>query len=84
MKCAVSGRLNGSPIEPPSVPPITRAIRRTASLAAGIQVGFGLPWPCREDITQPSGVFLGNVVIELSSDCITSAITVRSDQCRKS
>ena len=59
MKWAVSGRLNGSPIEPPSVPPMIRAIRRTASLAAGIQVGFGLPWPCRDDITQPNGGLLG-------------------------
>ena len=41
MKCAVIGMLNGSPIEPPAVPPMTPAIRRTASLATGIQVGLG-------------------------------------------
>ena len=38
-----------------------RAIRRTASLAAGIQVGFGLPWPWRDDNIHPTGVFFGNV-----------------------
>ena len=42
-KCAVSGRLNGSPIEPPGRPPITLAISRTAWLPAGIQVGLGTP-----------------------------------------
>ena len=40
--------LNGSPIEPPGRPPISSAIRRTASLPTGIQVGLGSPWPCRE------------------------------------
>jgi len=43
MKCAVSGRLNGSPIEPPAVPPTISAILVTASLPTGIQVGFGVP-----------------------------------------
>ena len=42
MKWAVSGMLNGSPMEPPGVPPMISAIRRTASLAIGIHVGFGL------------------------------------------
>ena len=32
---------------PPGSPPITAAIRRTASLPAGIQVGLGSPCPCR-------------------------------------
>ena len=34
------------------VPSISRASVRTASLAAGIQVGFGTPWPCRDDILE--------------------------------
>ena len=54
MKWAVSGRLNGSPIDPPAVPPMIRAIRRTASLATGIQVGFGSPWPCRDVSITPA------------------------------
>jgi hypothetical protein len=83
MKCAVSGRLNGSPIEPPAVPPMIRAIRRTASFPTGIQVGLGAPWPCREvSRRRPvSRLALVNVVIELSRVCITRATTVRSDQC---
>ena len=86
MKCAVIGMLNGSPMEPPAVPPITAAILRTTVLAIGIQVGFGLPCPCREvrrHFLVP-GIFLGYVVIELSSVCITRATTVRSDQCFRS
>ena len=59
-------------------------MRRTASLPTGIQVGLGAPWPCRDDSRQPSGVRRTNVVIELSSDCMTSATTVRSDQCLRS
>ena len=58
MKWAVSGMLNGSPMLPPGVPPSRRAIRRTTSLATGIQVGFGAPWPWREVIRQPSRPFL--------------------------
>ena len=50
MKCAVIGMLNGSPIEPPAVPPIFSAIIRTTRLAIGIHVGLGLPWPWREVI----------------------------------
>ena len=45
MKCAVSGMLNGSPMVPPGRAAHRSAIRRTASLATGIQVGFGSPWP---------------------------------------
>ena len=62
---------------------MSSAILRTALLATGIQVGLGMPWPCREVRCQlpVPGTRLGNVVIELSSVCITSAMTVRSDQC---
>ena len=81
MKCAVNGRLNGSLMLLVGTPPMSLAIRRTACPAWGIQVGLGLPCPWRDDMIQPSGVFLGKVVIELSWDCMTSAITVRSDQC---
>ena len=48
MKCAVIGMLNGSPMEPPAVPPMIVAILRTTLFAIGIQVGFGWPWPWRE------------------------------------
>ncbi len=83
MKCAVSGRLNGSPMEPPGLPPTTSAILRTAWLATGIQVGFGMPWPWRDERCQRpvSRERLENTVIELSIVCMTSAMTVRSDQC---
>jgi hypothetical protein len=86
MKCAVSGRLNGSPIDPPALPPITSAILRTAWLATGIQVGFGCPWPCFEVSfhRRVSRFRVEKVVIELSIVCITRATTVRSDQCRTS
>ncbi len=86
MKCAVSGRLNGSPMEPPGLPPTISAIVRTAWLATGIQVGLGMPWPWREDrCHRPvSRLRVENTVIELSIVCMTSAMTVRSDQCRTS
>ena len=69
-----------SPQVPPGSPSMISAIRRTVSLAAGIHVGFGVPWPWRET-SRPKR---RRTVIELSSDCMTSAITVRSDQCRLS
>ena len=82
MKWAVSGMLNGSPIEPPGKPPMISAIRRTAWLATGIQVGFGSPWPCREDSTRrPNRPALQKTWMELSRLCMTRAITARSDQC---
>ena len=85
MKWAVSGMPNGSPMLPPAVPPRCAAMRRTVSLATGIQVGFGAPWPCFDVMNQvPNGPFLPYVVIELSRVCMTSAMTVRSDQCLKS
>ena len=85
MKCAVSGRLKGSPMVPPAVPPISSAIRRAASLPAGIQVGLGSPWPCLDESThRPARLRRRNVVIELSRLCMTRAMTVRSDQCRTS
>ena len=82
MKCAVIGMLNGSPIEPPGVPPMISAILRTAWLATGIQVGFGLAVAlARGQVPAPGPGSSVKVVIELSRVCITSAITVRSDQC---
>src|ERR1700722_11846835 len=63
------------------MPPISRASRRTAWLAAGIQGGFGTPWPCREDnLMRPERLRLGKTVSEMSSVCITSAMMVRCDQ----
>jgi hypothetical protein len=86
MKWAVSGRLNGSPIDPPGFPPRILAISRTTRLPTGIQVGFGAPCPCLEERCRRPvrRLRLENVVMELSIDCMTSAITVRSDQCRRS
>ena len=78
-KCAVSGMLNSSPQVPPATPSIFSAMRRVTSLPAGIQVGFGSPWPCLLSIMRkPNLVFLVKVVIELSRCCMTSAIMVRS------
>ena len=62
-------------------PPILDAIRRVASLAAGIQAGFGAPCPCCEvSLIRPSRMRRGFTVIELSSACMVSPITARSDQ----
>ena len=47
-------------------------------------VGSGRPCPCSLVIRQPKRPLTPLVVIELSKVCITSAITVRSDQCLKS
>src|SRR5690349_16877716 len=47
--------------------------------------GFGAPWPWRDvSLRRPVIVRLVYVVIELSCVCITSAMIVRSDQCRRS
>src|SRR5664279_4981109 len=75
MKWAVIGMLAISPMVPPGEPPMTRDSRRTASLPTGIQVGFGSPWPLLEDSRCPnSRLVLRWVLIELSRDCITSAM----------
>src|SRR5206468_67130 len=44
--CAVTGMLNTSVHEPAGAPPISSASSRTARFPAGIQRGFGAPWPC--------------------------------------
>ncbi len=71
---------------PAGKPPTFRAMRRTASFANGIQVGLGAPCPCSElNVILPvTRLRLGKVLIELSSDCMTNAMTVCSDQCLKS
>ena len=47
-------------------------------------VGLGRPWPCSLVIRHPKRPLTHFVVIELSRVCMTSAMTVRSDQCLKS
>ena len=87
MKCAVSGRLNGSPIGAAG----GAAHHRRPSggrprCRPGSRSGSGSPWPCR-DVSTPAterGCACRNVVIELSRLCMTRAMTVRSDQCRTS
>jgi len=80
-RCAVIGTSTISPRLFSGKPPILAAIRRIASLAAGIQVGLGTPCPCREvSLTRPSQVRLVWTVIELSSVCMVSPITARSGQ----
>jgi hypothetical protein len=60
IKCAVIGMSTISPTLLRGNPPILAAIRRMASLAAGIQAGFGAPCPCREvSLIRPSRVRLG-------------------------
>ncbi|MNW56978.1 hypothetical protein D3C74_347410 [compost metagenome] len=64
---------------------MTRARRLAASCAAGIHPGFGAPCPWREVIRRrPVHVRRVYVVSELSWLCMTRAITVRSDQPRRS
>ena len=66
---------------------MSSAIVRTASLPAGIQDGFGRAVALlRGDVALAArtGSACVYVVIELSRVCMTSAITVRSDQCFRS
>ena len=66
---------------PPGVPPMLSASRRAAWLATGIQDGLGSPLPWVEvSFRRPSQLRRSRTVIELSSDCITSRMMVRSDQ----
>ncbi len=59
MKCAVIGMSAISPMLLSGNPPIRAAIRRMASLAAGIQVGLAAPCPGREvSLTRPRRVGL--------------------------
>ena len=78
MKCAVAGMLNRSSQVPPGRPPTSSAAIRTARCPAGIQVGFGSPWPRSARSRPPRS----RTVIELFFACMTRAITVRSDQWR--
>ena len=65
------------------MPPISSRERRARRRApAGIQVGFGAPCPGVLRSRRRPKRRRYRVVSELSRDCITSAITVRSDQCR--
>src|SRR5690242_8419077 len=82
-KCAVSGVPISSPTLLPAKPLISAASAEAAWVAALICLGLGAPWPWRavsRPLPTPSG--LRYVVRELSSDCITRPMIVRSDQRR--
>ena len=80
-KCAVIGISAISPTLFSGKPPILAAMRRIVSLATGIQVGLGAPCPGLEvSLIRPSLVRFGYTVIELSSVCMVSPMTARSDQ----
>ncbi len=63
---------------------ISAARALAPSSAAGIQVGFGSPWPWAEvSFPLPMPFCLSETVMELSSDCITRPMMVFSDhRCR--
>src|SRR3954464_13829515 len=71
-----------SPTGPAGIPPIWSASGRVTSLPAGIHVGLGSPCPCLVTSRSPSRPFLRRTVSELSSDCMTSTMIVRSDHPR--
>ena len=56
-----------SPQVPPGSPSMISAIRRKVALAAGIHVGFGVPWPWRE-ASRPSAPPDGDRVVERLHD----------------
>ena len=51
---------------------------------AGIQLGLGVPCPALEVSRQPAAILrrFGRTAIELSSGCMTSPITARSENRR--
>lgn len=70
-----------SPTFEPAKPLMSAAIAAAPSEAALICLGLGAPWPWRavsRPLPTPSG--FRYVVRELSSDCITRPMMVRSDQ----
>ena len=82
-KCAVSGVPMRSPTLLPGKPLISSARALAASEAALICLGLGAPCPWRA-VSSPLPVPFGfrYVVRELSSDCMTSPMMVRSDHRR--
>ncbi|CAB4771463.1 unannotated protein [freshwater metagenome] len=62
------------------MPPYCDAICRAVALAAGIHVALGLSGSFAEVNLQPNTPRLPRTLIAESMFCITSAITVRSDQ----
>ncbi len=82
-KCAVSGVPISSPTLLPGKPLISSASRLAARVASSICTGLGAPCPWRavsRPLPRPPG--LRYVVSELSSDCMTRPMMVRSDQRR--
>ncbi len=85
MKCAVSGVLKGSPTAPPGMPPMMPAMSAHRLVGHRDPGRVGLAVALLAGHSRPvSRTRLVNVVIELSTVCITSAMTVRSDQCLRS
>ena len=85
-KCAVIGMLNSSPTVPPGKPSMSLG-EPADGLVAGRdpgRVGRAVALPGGETGARPSRLRLVNVVSELSRDCMTSAMMVRSDQRRRS
>ncbi len=82
-KCAVSGVPISSPMLEPAKPLISSDSSVAARVASGIWVGFGAPWPWRAvSRPLPSPFGFRYVVRELSRDCMTRPMMVRSDQRR--
>ncbi len=67
----------------PAKPLISSASRVAACVASSIWTGLGAPWPWRA-VSRPFPIPPGlrYVVSELSSDCMTRPMMVRSDQRR--
>ena len=79
------GMANISPHVPPGLPPTAAANRRTTSWPTGSHVGLGWPWPWRlTSLVRPKRSRFPDIVSELSWACMTRAMTVRSDQARRS
>ncbi len=82
-KWAVSGVPISSPTLEPAKPLISAASAEAPSVAALICLGLGEPWPWRAvSRPLPTPVGLRWVVRELSRDCITRPMMVRSDHLR--
>ena len=75
--CAVSGMSNASVTEPPAIPPISSASAGWPRCRPGSRSGSARRGRAAAQLPRPNRRRY-RVVIELSSDCITSAITVRS------
>ncbi len=79
----MSGVPISSPTLEPAKPLISAASADALSVAALICFGLGAPWPWRAvSRPRPAPDGFRYVVRELSSDCITRPMMVRSDQRR--